>query len=357
VQRPDPFAGCAQDVGAGPSRSLSLSLSLSLSHSLTHSLTHSFTHSLSLPRSLDLSSLLMWEANAFIDFGFTRGPLWSSDDGKVIIAKSRNSKTVWRLAMHEFKDAVRGPGCKRPKKEKKMICSMPVGVEQNAEDRRIAVSCMTKLAMLYCKKEVSKLMLMVKRDEILAEEIGIDKLMATTSWKRIATRSSTIKRLRRLHAEAELVEDLQGDVKEDADQKAMVARLRVKTKFGKGTRPSPTPKKQTGMETTKATKLRTRKTKATELPTDRVLEHPAISIMEGRSFVVVRLRAQQFHQGRMVTAFLYSYYCSYYQWCWARRLFDAVIEMGQIRDKIEDAKLCKDDVLKLITPRRQHADC
>ena len=59
----------------------------------------------------------------------------------------------------------------------------------------------------------------------------------------------------------------------------------------------------------------------------------------------------------MVTAFLYSYYCSYYQWCWARRLFDAVIEMGQIRDKIEDAKLCKDDVLKLITPRRQHADC
>ena len=337
------------------SRSFWLSLSLSLSHSLTHSLTHSFTHSLSLPRSLDLSSLLMWEANAWIDFAFSRrGPLWSSDDGKVILSISRDNSTSnrdGRLSLFEFIDA--------KKTQKRTICSMPLMVEQNAEDRRIAVSCMTKLAMLYCKKEVSKLMLMVKRDEILAEEIGIDKLiMATTSWKRIATRSSTIKRLRRLHAEAELVEDLQGDVKEDADQKAMVvARLRVKTKFGKGTRPSPTPKKQTGMETTKATKLRTRKTKATELPTDRVLEHPAISIMEGRSFVVVRLRAQQFHQGRMVTVFLYSYYCSYYQWCWARRLFDAVIEMGQIRDKIEDAKLCKDDVLKLITPRRQHADC
>ena len=254
--------------------------------------------------------------------------------------------------MYEFIDA--------KKKQKRWICSMPVGVEQNAEDRRIAASCMTKVAMLYCKKDVSKLGLLVERDEILAEEFGIDTVEALRQW--LIGRKGVLRWLIAVisadFTEADSHEDHQGDVKEDADQKAMVvARLRVKTKFGKGTRPSPTPKKQTGMETTKATKLRTRKTKATELPTDRVLEHPAISIMEGRSFVVVRLRAQQFHQGRMVTAFLYSYYCSYYQWCWARCLFDAVIEMGQIRDKIEDAKLCKDDVLKLITPRRQHADC
>ena len=108
------------------------------------------------------------------------------------------------------------------------------------------------------------------------------------------------------------------------------------------------------METTKATKLRTRKTKATELPTDRVLEHPAISIMEGRSFVVVRLRAQQFHQGRMVWVFVYSTsIAARSSAARAADLVHAIIEMGQIQDKIETEKLCKDDVLKLITPRRR----
>ena len=36
----------------------------------------------------------------------------------------------------------------------------------------------------------------------------------------------------------------------------------------------------------------------------------------------------------------------------AADLVHAIIEMGQIQDKIETEKLCKDDVLKLITPRR-----
>ena len=35
----------------------------------------------------------------------------------------------------------------------------------------------------------------------------------------------------------------------------------------------------------------------------------------------------------------------------------AIIEMVQIQDKIETEKLCKDDVLKLITPRRHTRRC
>ena len=260
--------------------------------------------------------------------------------------------------MYEFIDA--------KKKQKRWICSMPVGVEQNAEDRRIAASCMTKVAMLYCKKDVSKLGLLVERDEILAEEFGIDTVEALRQW--LIGRRGVLRRLIAFISadleEADSHEDHQGDVKEDADQEAIaVVRMRVKTKFGnKGTRPPPTPKKQTAMETTKATKLRTRtkprSAKATELPpTDGVLQHPAISVRQKRSSVVVRLRASQFHQGKTVRVRLYSYHCSYDQWCLARRLVDAMIEMGQIRDKIEEAKLCKDDVLKLITPRRQHVHC
>ena len=119
------------------------------------------------------------------------------------------------------------------------------------------------------------------------------------------------------------------------------------------------------METTKATKQENvrRKTKwgrwarenkwtaakATELPTDKVLLDPTISVQPKRRHPVVRLRAKQFHQGRMVRAFVYSACAP----SWSPRL----IEMAQIRDKIETEKLCKDDVLKLITPRRQHADC
>ena len=141
------------------------------------------------------------------------------------------------------------------------------------------------------------------------------------------------------------------DVKEDADQEAIAARARVKTKFGKGTRPSPTPKKRTAVETTKATKPRTPSqrtaAKATELPTDKVLQDPIISVAAGRR-QGVRLRAQQFHQGRMVWVFVYSTPAPNQ----SPRLVQAIIEMAQIRDKIEKEKLCKDDVLKLITPRR-----
>ena len=126
-----------------------------------------------------------------------------------------------------------------------------------------------------------------------------------------------------------------------------MARLRVKTKFGKGTRPSPTPKKRTAVETTKATKLRTpsKRTaaKATELPTDKVLQDPTISVQPKRRHPVVRLRAKQFHQGRLVRVWVYT--CPH--------LVHAISEMAQIRDKIETEKLCKDDVLKLITPRRR----
>jgi len=144
------------------------------------------------------------------------------------------------------------------------------------------------------------------------------------------------------------------DVKEDADQEAIAARARVKTKFGKGTRPSPTPKKRTAVETTKATKPRTpsKRTaaKATELPTDKVLQDPTISVAAWRRFFVVRLRAKQFHQGRMVWVFVYSTSTP----SWSPHLVHAIIEMAQIQDKIETEKLCKDDVLKLITPRRPH---
>jgi hypothetical protein len=152
------------------------------------------------------------------------------------------------------------------------------------------------------------------------------------------------------------------DVKEDADQEAIVARARVKTKFGEGTRPSPTPKKRTAVETTKATKPRTpsKRTaaKATELPTDKVLQDPIISVAAGRR-QGVRLRAQQFHQGRMVWVFVYSLSSIAARSSAARAadLVHAIIEMGQIQDKIETEKLCKDDVLKLITPRRHTRRC
>ena len=137
------------------------------------------------------------------------------------------------------------------------------------------------------------------------------------------------------------------DVKEDADQEAIAARARVKTRFGKGTRGRA--KKRTAVETTKATKLRTpsKRTaaKATELPTDKVLQDPTITAGHPkRQYPVVQLRAKQFHQGRMVRVFVYSACAP----SWSPRL----IEMAQIRDKIETEKLCKDDVLKLITPRR-----
>ena len=134
-----------------------------------------------------------------------------------------------------------------------------------------------------------------------------------------------------------------------------MARARVKTKFGEGTRPSPTPKKRTAVETTKATKPRTpsKRTaaKATELlPTDKVLQDPTITAGHPkRQYPVVQLRAKQFHQGRMVRAFVYSACAP----SWSPRL----IEMAQIRDKIETEKLCKDDVLKLITPRRHTRRC
>ena len=112
------------------------------------------------------------------------------------------------------------------------------------------------------------------------------------------------------------------------------------------------------METTKATKQENvrRKTKwgrwarenkwtaakATELPTDKVLLDPTISVQPKRRHPVVRLRAKQFHQGRLVRVWVYT--CPH--------LVHAISEMAQIRDKIETEKLCKDDVLKLITPRR-----
>ena len=115
--------------------------------------------------------------------------------------------------------------------------------------------------------------------------------------------------------------------------------MRVKTKFGKGTRPSPTPKKRTRVETIK------RFAKVTEVPTDKVLQDPTISVAGWRRIPSVRLRAKQFHQGRMVRVFVYSACAP----SWSPRL----IEMAQIRDKIETEKLCKDDVLKLITPRRR----
>ena len=151
------------------------------------------------------------------------------------------------------------------------------------------------------------------------------------------------------------------DVKEDADQEAIAARARVKTRFGKGTRGRA--KKRTAVKTTKATKLRTpnKRTaaKATELlPTDKVLQDPIISVAAGRR-QGVRLRAQQFHQGRMVWVFVYSLSSIAARSSAARAadLVHAIIEMGQIQDKIETEKLCKDDVLKLITPRRHTRRC
>ena len=131
----------------------------------------------------------------------------------------------------------------------------------------------------------------------------------------------------------------------------------MKTRFGKGTRGRA--KKRTAVKTTKATKLRTpnKRTaaKATELPTDKVLQDPIISVAAGRR-QGVRLRAQQFHQGRMVWVFVYSLSSIAARSSAARAadLVHAIIEMGQIQDKIETEKLCKDDVLKLITPRRPH---
>ena len=119
------------------------------------------------------------------------------------------------------------------------------------------------------------------------------------------------------------------------------------------------------METTKATKQENvrRKTKwgrwarenkwtaakATELPTDKVLQDPTISVTKWGRIPAVQLRAKQFHQGRMVWVFVYSTPAPNQ----SPHLVHPIIEMAQIRDKIEKEKLCKDDVLKLITPRRR----